>query len=184
MNEVSSASEPGYGSVAKGLHWLIAILIVAQFAVAWTMPGIHRGTRPEMLINLHFSLGVTILVAVILRLAWRLLHPVPLVSNGVPIWQNTIARITHALLYLVLLALPIMGWANASARGWTINFFGLVELPRILPTASPLGRQLGNIHVLTSYALLGLVGLHLLGALYHQFWLRDRTLWRILPSPN
>lgn len=184
ISEGGAAPVPGYGGVARALHWVILLLLVAQYTVAWTMPGIHRGTRPEGLINVHLSLGLVILALAVLRLLWRVAHPVPLLRDTMPAWQYRGAQIVHALLYLVLIVLPLMGWANASARGWTVHFLGLLPLPRLLPTASPLGRELGDIHVWTSYALLALVGLHFAAALYHRFWLRDRVLKRMLPGSD
>jgi cytochrome b561 len=174
------ARESGYGGVAKSLHWLIMLLLVVQFALAWTMPEIHRGTRPETLINLHLSVGTLILLMALLRLAWRVSHPVPLVTDNVPRWQHRSAQASHGLLYLLLLLMPLLGWANASARGWTIDFFGVAALPPLLPQNSPLGRELGDVHIWTSYVLLGLVGLHVAAALYHHFWLGDRVLRRML----
>lgn len=176
------AGEPGYSGVAKALHWLIVALLIAQYTIAWTMPRIHRGTRPEGLIAVHLSLGIVILALAILRLLWRVMRPVPLVADTMPAWQHRGAQAVHALLYLLLLVLPLMGWANASTRGWTIRLPGLFALPQILPAGSPLGRQLGDLHVWTSYALLAVAGLHLAAALYHHLWLRDRVLWRMLPG--
>jgi cytochrome b561 len=177
-----AADEPGYGGVAKMLHWLIVLLLIGQYAVAWTMPEVHRGTRPEGLIGIHLSLGLLVLVLAVLRLAWRIFRPVPLFGDTMPAWQYRGAQIVHALLYLLLVVLPLMGWANASARGWTIRFFGLFAVPRILPTDSPFGRRLGDIHMWTAYALLALIGLHLAAALHHHFWRRDRVLLRMLPG--
>lgn len=182
MLEKRTAREPGYGGVAKALHWLILALLAMQFVIAWTMPAVRRGTQPETLINLHLSMGMLILAIVILRLLWRAGHPVPLDSDAIPLWQHRAAEATHALLYLLLLVLPLMGWVNAASRGWGIDLFGLVTLPPILPTASPLLRQFGQLHTITSYVLLGLVGLHVAAALYHHLWLRDRTLSRMLPQ--
>jgi cytochrome b561 len=180
--ERRQAGEPGYSGVAKALHWLIVASLIAQYTIAWTMPGIHRGTRPEGLIAVHLSLGILVLALVILQLLWRVGHPVPPGSDTMPAWQQRGAKAVHALLYLLLLLLPLMGWANACARGWTIRLFGLFALPPILPAGSPLGRQLGDIHIWTSYALLAVAGLHLAAALYHHLWLRDRVLWRMLPG--
>jgi cytochrome b561 len=115
------------------------------------------------------------------RLVWRLCHSVPPAADDLPQWQHRSAEATHALLYVLLFALPITGWANASARGWTIELFGLVTLPRIMPTGAPLGLEIGDIHGWIAYGLLGLVGLHVAAALYHHFWLRDRVLSRMLP---
>jgi cytochrome b561 len=178
--ENRKALTPGYGVVAKSFHWLIVALLVAQYGVAWAMPHIHRGTQPVGLVNAHLSLGVVVLAIVMLRLSWRMRHPVPLLNDNVPVWLRRVALLTHWLLYLLLFALPIMGWANASARDWRPLLFGSISMPRILSTGSALGRELGDIHTLTAYVLLGLIGLHVAAALYHHFWLRDRALTRML----
>jgi cytochrome b561 len=174
--------EPGYGAVAKSLHWLIAALLVVQFAIAWTMPDIGRDSRPEGLISLHLSFGALIVVVIIIRLAWRLMYPVPLLTDNVAAWQNRAAEATHFLLYAILVVLPVMGWANANARGWDVSLFGIVALPKIMATRSGLGMALGDIHATTAIILLFVVGLHMLTALYHHFMLRDRVLLRMLPE--
>jgi cytochrome b561 len=177
-----NAQQPGYGAVAKSLHWLIVALLVVQFAIAWTMPDIGRGTKPEGLISLHLSFGMLILLVVIVRLAWRLTHPVPLLSDNVPPWQHRAAQALHFLLYAILIALPMMGWANANARDWDVSLFGIIHLPRIVATRSGLGMALGDVHSNFAIILLVLVGLHLLAALYHHLMLRDRVLLRMLPE--
>lgn len=182
MSGNQTAREPGYGAVAKLLHWLIVALLVAQFLIGWTMPDIRRGTKPEGLISLHLSVGLLILFIVVIRILWRLSHPVPLLDDGQPYWQHRAAEATHGLLYLILFFLPLMGWANASSRGWTMHFFGLFTLPALVSSGSAFGHELGDIHILTSYVLLALIGLHVLATLYHQFWLRDRVLARMLPG--
>jgi cytochrome b561 len=182
MIEARTASAPGYDGIAKALHWLIVALLIAQFAVAWTMPDINPRTQPETLVNLHFSIGVTILALAILRLLWRFAHPVPLLRDNVPAWQDWTARATHVLLYLLLFLLPILGWADACFRGYPIDYFGLVAIPQILPASRALAGETGDIHTLASYVLLGVVGLHVAAALYHHFWLRDRVLMRMLPG--
>jgi cytochrome b561 len=182
MLQDRNVTESGYGGVAKSLHWLIAALLVVQFAIAWTMPDIGRDTRPEGPISLHLSFGALIVVVVIVRLAWRLTHAVPLLTDGVPPWQHYAAQATHFLLYAILVALPVMGWANANARGWDVSLFGIAPLPKIMATRSGLGMALGDIHGTTAIVLLVVVGLHALTALYHHFVRRDRVLLRMLPE--
>lgn len=181
MIEEREARQPGYGGVAKTLHWLIVALLIAQYTVAWTMPDIGRGTQPVGLIDIHLSIGITILTLALLRLLWRWTHPVPLISDDVPWWQYRAAQLTHGLLYFLIFLLPLLGWASASMRGWGFGFFGLGNIPQFLPTSRAAGR-LGDIHTLVSYVLLGVVGLHVLAALYHHLWLRDRVLVRMLPG--
>src|ERR1700740_3125729 len=135
-----------YDGVAKLLHWLVVILLSAQFVIAWTMPPIHRGTVPQGLIDLHLTVGVIIIVVVLGRLVWRIGHPVPLAEDGAPPWQHRIAELTHHALYALLLIVPLLGWANASARGWTVTLFWLVSLPKILPQDAPYGPFIGDAH--------------------------------------
>jgi len=180
MVEQRFAGEPRYGAAAKSLHWLILALLIVQYAVAWIMPDIGPGTEPETLINLHMSLGLTILALAVLRLIWRLIFPVPLIADNVPAWQQWSARASHGLLYVILFALPLLGWAAASGRDWVIDFWG-ASVPRLIAKSDWAG-AIGDYHTYLSYVLLGLAGLHVLAALYHHFWLRDRVLIRMLPG--
>jgi cytochrome b561 len=170
-----------YGGMAKALHWLVFALVAAQFVVAFAMPDIGRGTKPGTLINLHMSLGFTIVAVIAVRWLWRLTHPVPLVTADVPAWEQTVARVTHALLYVLLLANPFLGWANASARDWDIVMFGQ-PLPHLVAAQSPVGRAAGDVHVWLAWSLLALIGLHVAAALYHHFVRHDDVLQRMLPG--
>lgn len=182
MLKQSTAQPPEYGAVAKGLHWLVALLLAAQFVIALTMPDIHRDTQPVGLIAWHLQLGLVVLLLAVLRLLWRAGHPVPLIRDRVPPWQYRSAQATHVALYVLVPILPVLGWANASSHGWTIDLFGVLQLPQLVPDKSPLGHQLGDVHTLLAYGLLGLIGLHVAAALYHHFWLHDRVLERIRPG--
>jgi cytochrome b561 len=172
----------GYTGTAKFLHWLILVMLIAQFVAAWTMPDIRRDTRPDTLINLHFSLGVLILAVAAMRLLWRLTHAEPEPEDGLPPWQIRSANLTHWMLYLMLLVLPLLGWINASWRGFDVAMFGIV-LPKLVATHAGLWGWTGDVHgLLATYVLLGLVGLHVAAALYHYFIRRDRVLQRMLPG--
>lgn len=183
-----AADADQYTATAKVLHWAIVTLLVLQFAVAWTMPGIGRGTEPETLINLHLSFGAVILVVMVIRLLWRLTHPAPPPPEGRPGWQLFAARWVHGVLYVLLFTVPVLGWMNASYRGWHITLFRVIELPSLIaPRAANaatgfVGAWSGDVHVLLSYALIGAIGLHVVGALYHRFVLQDALLGRMLPN--
>jgi cytochrome b561 len=183
MSERTSAQASQYGAVAKATHWAMFVLVAAQFVVAWTMPPIEWGTQPEFLINLHLSLGTLLLLLIVFRVAWRLTHPAPPPLDGIPAWQRWGAGLTHAALYLLLIALPITGWAAASVRGWPVTLFGLFELPALLPPRTRIGFKAGDLHAdMLSWILLALIGLHVVAALYHRFVKRDGVLERMLPS--
>lgn len=175
-------TETGYGPVAKTLHWLIFALLTAQYALGWTMPDVHRDTKPEGLIAWHLGVGAAIIAVLLIRLIWRAMSPVPLETDNLPRWQVVLAHATHWLLYLGLVVLLGLGWANASARGFPVSLLGVVPLPPIMPVGSQIGLQAGDIHIFLSWCLLAVIGLHVLGALYHRIILRDRVLQRMLPG--
>jgi cytochrome b561 len=177
-----SNTTTGYTGTAKALHWTIVALLIVQFIAAWTMPDIKRHTKPDTLINLHISVGVLILFVAVLRLTWRAGHPEPPPEDGLPPWQVQSARAVHWLLYALLFVLPVLGWLNASWRGFPVIMFGL-ELPKLLATRAPGGGWTGDVHaLLATYGLLTLVGLHVAAALYHYFIRRDGVLQRMLPG--
>jgi cytochrome b561 len=182
--EKRTAERLGYGGGAKFLHWLIVALLIVQFTIAWTMPDINPRTPPSTLIDLHFSFGVTILFVVLARLLWRWRYPVPLISDNVPAWQDWTARATHGLLYLLLFVMPILGWIDAGFRNLPIIFYEVVTIPPIVGASRALAGRTGDIHTLVAYILLAVIGLHVLAALYHHFWLRDRVFLRMLPGEH
>ncbi len=171
-----------YDPVAKTLHWLMFLLLLAQFIVAFIMPEIKRGVVPETYIKLHLSFGIVILLVIVLRLLWRLNRPVPPADDSLPPRQQKAARAMHWIFYFLLLVLPFMGWAAASARDWEIIPFGIMTLPYLLPAGTKIGHLIGDVHAVLSWSLLGLIGLHIALALYHYFIVRDRVLQRMLPG--
>ena len=171
----------GYTATAKALHWLIVILLIAQFIFAWTMPHIGRNTPVTTLISLHFTFGIIIIAVAVVRLGWRVTHGEPAPEDGLPPWQNLTARTVHYLLYALLFIIPILGWINASWRGMPIVMFGL-EMPQLVATRAPGWQWTGDVHgLLANYLMLALVGLHALAALYHHFVRHDGVLKRMLP---
>lgn len=177
-----SDAHPGYTGTAKLLHWTILALLVAQFIVAWSMPHIGRNTKPDTIINLHLTLGVVALAVAIMRLGWRATHAEPPPLDGIPPWQTRSARVIHWLLYALLVVVPVLGYVNASWRGFPVVMFGL-ELPKVMATRAPGWGWTGDVHgLLANYLMLALVGLHVAAALYHYFIRRDGVLQRMLPK--
>jgi cytochrome b561 len=175
------AADHTYGGGAKILHWLIFLLLAAQYAVGSIMPHIGRNTLNEGWVNWHLSIGAAILFVIILRFIWRLLYPVALPAD-MPAWEFFLSRVTHLILYALVLIMTVLGWAAANARGWDVKLFGVVTLPALAPNGSSWGHEAGDIHNILVYVLLGFIALHVAGALYHYFILRDRVLQRMLPS--
>ena len=155
------------------------VLLVVQFAVAWTMPDIHKDTKPVDLIAWHLSVGLSILLIMLIRLGWRARSAVPPPPADLPPVLQLVSGVTHFVLYGLLIVLPLLGWINASSRGWTVALFGVIPLPPLSPSGASWGHEMGDIHQLVAWVLLAAAGLHVLGALYHQFILRDGLLRRM-----
>ena len=172
----SSARDQGserYPATLRGLHWLVVALLVAQFAIAWTMPDVHRGTAPTGLIAWHLSVGIVIWAVMAVRLAFRLSSRIPPPPTDLPPGLRLLSRATHYAFYAILLVLPLLGYINASARGWTVRLFGVLPLPRLVGTGSAWGHTMGDVHKAVATLLLAVIALHVSGALYHLMVLKD-----------
>jgi len=179
MQKSSDTGRPAYDGGARFLHWLVVLLIFTQFVIGWTMPDIHKGTQPVGLIAWHLGVGATLIAVMAVRIVWRLTHwPAP---ADLPPALRTVSSITHFLLYAALAAVPLLGWINASSRGWTVRLSGIVPYPSLVPTGSAFGRAMGDVHGLMAWALFALVCLHVAAALMHRFVLRDQVMQRMLP---
>lgn len=172
-----------YGPIAQVAHWLTFLLVASEFVLGLVMPDVHLGTTLVPLIAWHLALGGGVLLVLLLRLSWRLLHRPPLPPAECPPWQRRLALVTHFALYAVLIVVPLSGWASASARNWPVRAFGLIPFPVLLPYSSRIASALGNVHVYAIYfALLPLIALHTAAALYHRFVRRDSIFDRMLPG--
>ena len=174
-------SEPGYGFVAKTLHWLIFVLMFAEYVVGELMPHIRPSTPNVGLVAWHVSIGTAILFFMIVRLLWRFARPVPLLST-IPAWQNRLAHVTHLGLYLIIIVMIVLGWAAASYEGWDVRLFGIVSLPALAAKGTRWAHDSGDVHDYLAYVLLGIIALHVIAALYHYYFMRDRVLQRMLPG--
>jgi cytochrome b561 len=95
---------------------------------------------------------------------------------------SIISRVTHFLLYAALVVVPLLGWINASSRGWTVRLVGVVPYPALSAPGSAFGNEMGDVHGILAWVLFALVGLHIAAALFHRFVLRDHVLQRMLPE--
>ena len=170
-----------YGTTAKIFHWLIVALLAAQYPIGWLMPDIHRGQQPGAGMTFHVSFGLAILALIVLRLAWRLTHPVAPESSLVP-WQRLSSEAVHWMLYVLVLATTVSGWLFASFRGWTLTFFYLFPLPMLASDNAAAGKTIDGLHQVAEWTLFAMIGLHVEAALAHIFVYRDRIMQRMLPG--
>jgi cytochrome b561 len=175
------AKQPHYGTTAKALHWLVMALLIVQYPLGKFMPDIHRGMTPGDAMTFHISFGITILALMVLRLFWRITHPVA-PAGSLPAWQRLISEAVHWLLYALVLATTMTGWIFASERGWSISLFFAVPLPMLPTEGSLLANSLGKWHGTMEWALLLVIGAHVAAAMAHTFIFRDRIMQRMLPE--
>ena len=170
-----------YPGTSKVLHWLVAACILTTAPVAIAMGRVSAGPTQDNLYNFHKSLGVLILILVILRLVNRIAVGAPIADPGIEPWQKTVSSIVHGSLYVLLLAMPIVGYIANSAYGASTPFFGLFNLPPIVGKNEALSTQLFTFHRWAGWLLIALVLMHVGAALFHYFIRRDNVLQRMLP---
>ena len=192
----SSPPPHRYTIVAIVLHWSMAVLIILQIAIGIWMTGAIDDPETQSAayeaFQFHKSLGLTLLVLALLRLAWRLMHGFPGFPEHMPNWQRIAARISHVLLYAFIVLIPLTGWLYVST-GWNSEagmalqvptvWFGLFEWPHIPGIAgnSMLADFAIGMHELLAFSLIALLAVHVAGALKHHFADRDQVLWSMLP---
>ncbi|HYM41316.1 MAG TPA: cytochrome b [Steroidobacteraceae bacterium] len=170
-----------WGAIAQLFHWLIVALIIVQVTLAEMADDLPNGVRKLTLLARHKSFGITILMLVILRLAWRSLNPHPPLPDNLKPYERRLASLTHGALYTLLFAIPLSGWTMSSARGFPVSWFGFLQLPDLVPRSRPLYEALVTTHVTLVCILLAIVALHIAGALKHHFVHKDDVLRRMLP---
>ncbi len=170
-----------WGSVSKTLHWVIVVLFLAMAWIGLTMGDMRNGPDKVATYALHKSIGITILVLMLLRLAWRLYAGAPDPVPGTPRWQERIATLTHWALYALLIAMPISGWVMNSAAGFPLQWFGLFNLPAIAGKDHNLHELAEGVHEQLFWILVVVATLHAAAAFYHHLFQRDATLTRMLP---
>jgi len=176
--------EGRYTAVARWLHWIIAILVIWNIASGIAHEGLPRD-ESAVVMDLHKSVGVTILALVLLRFLWRLGHKPPALPAGMTPWQARLAHITHWTLYALMVVLPITGWLFVSAGPTMLQrpfqWFGLFDLPRSgLARTDPITGIAHISHVLLGFLMAALVLMHIAAVFWHQFGRKDdliRRMW-------
>ncbi|MFM5924203.1 MAG: cytochrome b [Novosphingobium sp.] len=172
-----------YSGGAIILHWLVAVLIAFNFAAAWVSEDMPKEDAAVVMGN-HKAIGITILLLTVIRIAWRLAHRPPPLVDTLKAWEAALAKVIHVLLYVLMLAIPIAGWGlhSAFSKGAPVSMFGLFGFPA-LPVGydKPTIGMFHELHEITATLMLGLLFLHVGGALKHHFLDHDGTMRRVLP---
>ncbi len=171
-------STEGWGTLSKTLHWLVAALIVVQVPLGAIADDMKLSPLKLDLFVWHKSVGMLVLALVLVRLGWRLGQPVPRPADVSPLLRR-LATLTHVLLYVLLLVIPLSGWVVNSAAGIPVKLFWLVPLPALTSPDDGLKESAAEVHEIAIGLLLAVLTLHVAAALWHQFVRRDGILRRM-----
>lgn len=178
-----TTSPLSYTRTAKVLHWLVALFILTNIALGLRMerfPG-YAHSSPEWngILFWHGSIGALVLWLAVARLIWRASHRPPALPGSLPAWQKLAAHGVHAVLYLLMLALPLTGYAHRVAGNHPVDFFGLWKWPSLFSPDEPSRVLFGTIHVSLALGLCGILLLHFGAVLKHLVIDRDGVARRM-----
>jgi cytochrome b561 len=172
-----------YSRVAIWLHWLIALLIGVNLLLGFFREDFEKPVRTVMM-GWHKSIGLTVIVLTLLRIAWRLGHRPPPFDPAMRRWEVGLARVVHGLFYLLLLALPLSGWliVSTGAKVNPTSFYWLLEIgPLPVTPGEALHGFAEEAHEFLGYSMLALLALHVGGALKHHFEGHRHLIGRMAP---
>lgn len=172
----------GYGTVARILHWLMAIMVLVMIPVGTIMvrEGLARPTQDALFI-LHKGMGASLLVLILLRFAWRLSHRPPPLPASVPPAQALVARAVHWGLYLFVFVMAASGFARVRLGGFPIELLDALGVPPLLPENEPLAEVAKRVHATARFGLIALIVVHVAAGLYHGLVLKDGVFSRMWP---
>lgn len=171
-----------YAPLSIGLHWLMLLLFIAVYASIELSGMFPKGSDSRASMKAaHFSFGLLVFFMGWLRLAMRIRSGAPRPDPTLPRWQQRAAGITHILLYLLMIGMPLLGWLALSAAGKPVPFFGL-EFSSLITENAGLAKPVKKLHETIGSAAYLLLGLHAAAALFHHYVRRDDTLRRMLPQ--
>lgn len=162
------------------VHWLMAAMVIAMLFIGIGMVSTVSETR-TWLIDVHRPLGILILCLAAVRVVLRLTRPTPPLPDDLPIWQKAAAHASHLVLYILLFALPLVGWTMLSAGGYPITLFSSFHLPPLGPVDPTLFAFLRRAHTLLAFLLFLTILAHLGAALFHAWIRRDGVFRSMVP---
>ena len=168
-----------YTPIAKGLHWLMAVLILGLLALGLYMSDLPLSPQKLQLYSWHKWAGVTVFLLVWLRLAWRVTHRPPALPEGMSPLMRLAAHAGHAALYGLMIVIPLSGWLMSSAKGFQTVWFGVLPIPDLIGKDKELAHLLQEMHEALNGLLMFTLAGHVFAALWHHFVRKDDTLRRM-----
>ena len=170
-----------WGIVARSFHWVLGVVIIGMIAYGWWMNHIPARADRFFYRSIHADIGYVVLLLMVLRVIWRAVNPTPALPAGTPGWQRIAAQVSHWSLYVVTIAVAMLGWAHSGAR--TPNYsdwFGLFHVPQITSPDKVAAGAYEDRHILFAYVLLALIAIHIAAAIWHHFVRRDGVTTRMV----
>jgi cytochrome b561 len=162
----------GFSGLQQVLHWLMAIMVLTQLFIGVSM--VTTLKSPYLtLISIHKPLGITILALAVLRLGVRWRLGAPPLPDDLTRAQALAAKLSHVVLYALLIVMPLVGWGMLSAGGYPVVLYGSLHLPKILPHDDQLHAVLLTTHIVLAYMFFAAILLHVAAALFHALIRRD-----------
>ncbi len=169
-----------YSKGSKWLHWIVAMIVMAMLSFSFFLGNVPEQYQSTAYM-IHKSLGLTVLFLMCARLFWIVRTGRPELPFTVSTWERVLTRVVQTSMYLLLFAMPIVGWVMSVAAGRTPTYFGLFDVPLPgIPIDKQLSHTMGTAHCTIAWILIVLISLHILGALKHYFINKDRILHRML----
>jgi cytochrome b561 len=169
-----------YGFAAKGLHWLIAALIIALLGIGWWMVDLsYYDPWYHDALNWHKSLGIILGLLVIFKLLWNLYDKPPRPQANLSGFERGASRFVHSILRWAILIIPITGFLVSTSEGAAVDVFNWFSVPAFMQVDDSARDTAINIHYYFAYALMALVALHAAAAIKHQFIDKKGTLKRM-----
>jgi cytochrome b561 len=180
---INSSGIARYTTAAIVFHWIIAILVLTMLGLGLFMTGVPKGNPDRAFyFNLHKSIGVTTALLVIARLWWRAKNPAPALPSTMPGWEVQASRISHALLYLCIIVMPLSGFAATQFTKYGVKYFELFKIPPMGSENKVIYDLLQGVHGVTAALLIALIVIHVLAAFKHLLFDRDKVFQRMLPG--
>jgi cytochrome b561 len=177
---INNSGGTRYTMAAIIFHWIVAILALTLIGLGLFMTEVPKGNPDRAFyFNLHKSIGVTTALLVIVRLWWRIRNPPPSLPASMPGWEVTASKISHALLYMCLIVMPLSGFAASQFTKYGVNYFGLFKIPPMGSENKVVYDLLQGIHGVTATLLITVVVIHVLAAFKHLLINRDRVFQRM-----
>jgi cytochrome b561 len=182
MRAVGNSRRGVFDPLTRLLHWLTAGLMLCAFVLAFSIDLATSRAAHTVFLQLHRSIGLTIWIVTLVRLAWRNFAEYPDWPSDMPQTMRVAAMASEYVLYALLMTQPILGILQTNAHGDHVNLFFIGQLPALIEKNRPLAHELLSFHKALGFSLLGLIALHVSAALFHHFWRRDDTLTAMLPA--